>query len=209
MSSVDVLKHSVTLDEELVFDLIKKPQEIVEVQPSNFVGRVAIWAEEVEQRYGDSVIPRTTYTENGPHRVSWVYHEGEDSVTGEPFCTHHIACDFIGGLEGNSTDSEVDYIVLCDALTFRDTETGDFEQPITYHWMALESIKALMKLDAEHPAEWPANLKNGEHSVSVMATMLQLNPEVVKWYGRNLEQEGIISDFDGETLRPIPDALAA
>ena len=45
--------------------------------------------------------------------------------------------------------------------------------------------------------------------VSVLATLFQLHPEVVKWYGRMLEGSGVIEDFDGEILRLSPQALAA
>ena len=50
---------------------------------------------------------------------------------------------------------------------------------------------------------------SGEHRVSVLATLFQLHPEVVKWYGRMLEESGVIEDFDGEVLRLRPEALAA
>ena len=42
---------------------------------------------------------------------------------------------------------------------------------------------------------------SGEHRVSVLSTLFQLHPEVVKWYGRLLEDSGVIEDFDGEILR--------
>ena len=45
---------------------------------------------------------------------------------------------------------------------------------------------------------------NGEHRVSVLATLFQLHPEVVKWYGRLLEESGVIEGFDGEILRLAP-----
>jgi hypothetical protein len=48
---------------------------------------------------------------------------------------------------------------------------------------------------------------SGEHRVSVLATLFQLHPEVVKWYGRMLEESGVIEDFDGEVLRLRPEAL--
>ena len=48
-----------------------------------------------------------------------------------------------------------------------------------------------------------------QHRVSVLATLFQLHPEVVKWYGRMLEESGVIEDFDGEILRLSPEALAA
>ena len=53
------------------------------------------------------------------------------------------------------------------------------------------------------------NVISGEHRVSVLATLFQLHPEVVKWYGRMLEESGVIEDFDGEILRLSPEALAA
>ncbi len=43
----------------------------------------------------------------------------------------------------------------------------------------------------------------------MLATLFQLHPEVVKWYGRMLEESGVIEDFDGEILRFRSEALAA
>ncbi len=108
MTSGEVLRHSVSIDEQEVFCLIHKPVELLELQPSNFAGRVASWAEHAERRYGDSINPVMTYVESGPHRVSWIYHEGEDSRSGERFCTYHIICDCIAGVEGNSPQESVD-----------------------------------------------------------------------------------------------------
>jgi len=159
MSSGEVLRHSVSIGEQEVFSLIPRPVELLELQPSHFVGRVASWAEYVERRYGDSINPVMTYVESGPHRVSWIYHEGEDWRSGERFCTYHIICDCIAGVEGNSPQESVDY--------------------------------------------------NGEHRVSVLSTLFQLHPEVVKWYGRLLEESGVIEDFDGEILKLRPETLAA
>ena len=53
MASGEVLRHSVRIDEQEVFCLIHKPVELPEIQPSQFVGRVASWAEHTERRYGD------------------------------------------------------------------------------------------------------------------------------------------------------------
>jgi len=82
MSSGKILGHSVSIDEEEVFSLIHKPVELPELQPSRFAGRVASWAEYAERRYGDSINPVMTYVESGPHRVSWIHHEGEDWRSG-------------------------------------------------------------------------------------------------------------------------------
>ncbi len=230
MARRDVLKHSVTIDEEEVFSLIHRPKEVIEPQRSNFTGRVAIWAEERERR-GDSINPIMTYTENGPHRVSWVRREGLDD-DGIPYCTHHIVCDCaILTPEKASPSAVVDQAVACGGVlralqrraayvdhtyrtgeilaALRDPETGDFEQSNSFHKFAVKSIGSLLDLDARHPEEWPANVINGEHRVSVLSTLFQLHPEVVKWYGRMLEEEGIISDFDGESLKLRPEALAA
>ena len=107
MRSGKILRHSVGIDEQEVFCLIHKPVELPELQPSRFTGRVASWAEHAERRYGDSINPVMTYVEGGPHRVSWIYHEGEDWRTGEGFCTYHIICDCITGVEGNSPRESV------------------------------------------------------------------------------------------------------
>ena len=68
MTSGEVLRHSVSIDEQEVFRLIRKPVELLELQPSRFVGRVASWAEYAERRYGDSINPVMTYVESGPHQ---------------------------------------------------------------------------------------------------------------------------------------------
>lgn len=86
----------------------------------------------------------------------------------------------------------------------RDTEVGDFEQPVSFHRFAVKTIGVVLELDALHPEEWPATVISGQHQVSILSTMLQLHPEVVRWYGRILEDEGTI-DFDGETMRLTAD----
>jgi hypothetical protein len=226
-----ILRHSVSIDEEQVFSLIHKPVALAELQPSRFAGRVALWAEDAERRYGDSINPVMTYVENGPHRVAWIRHEGEDVRTGERFCVYHIVCDCIAGVEGNSPRESVAQILGCRAVlralqrraafvdhtyrtceilsALRDPETGDFEQPNAFHQFAVKTIAGLLELDARHPEEWPGNVISGEHRVSVLSTLFQLHPEVVKWYGRLLEETGVIADFDGEVLRLRPEALAA
>ena len=73
----------------------------------------------------------------------------------------------------------------------------------------MKTIGNILELDARHPKEWPGNVINGEHRASVLATLFQLHPEVVKWYGRLLEESGVIEDFDGEILKLRPEALAA
>lgn len=230
MATPEVLKHSVIIDEEEVFKLIHNVRTVPEIQPSNFTGRVAIWAEERERR-GDSIEPIVTYIENGPHRVSWVKHRGTDGQ-GESYCTHHLVCDCaVGIVEEDAPDRIIDQLVACRGVkqalhrraayvdytyktgevlsALRRTETGDFEQSDTFHKFAVKTMANILELDARHPDEWPANVINGEHRVSIIATMFQLHPEVIKWYGRLLEEEGVIVDFDGETLRLNPEILAA
>ena len=231
MTSGEVLRHSVSIDEQEVFCLIHKPVELLELQPSNFAGRVASWAEHAERRYGDSINPVMTYVESGPHRVSWIYHEGEDSRSGERFSTYHIICDCIAGVEGNSPQESVAHILGCRAVlhalqrraafvdhkyrtgeilaALRDPGTGDFEQSNAFHQFAVKTIANILELDARHPKEWPGNVINGEHRASVLSTLFQLHPEVVKWYGRLLEESGVIEDFDGEILKLRPETLAA
>jgi hypothetical protein len=231
MQSGKILGHSVSIDEQEVFSLIHKPVELHELQPSNFAGRVASWAEHAERRYGDSINPVMTYVESGPHRVSWIYHEGEDSRSGERFSTYHIICDCIAGVEGNSPEESVAHILGCSAVlralqrraafvdhkyrtgeilaALRDPDTGDFEQSNAFHNFAVKTIASILELDARHPKEWPGNVINGEHRASVLSTLFQLHPEVVKWYGRLLEESGVIDDFDGEILKLRPETLAA
>ena len=105
----------------------------------------------------------------------------------------------------------VDYTYrTCEILAaLRDPDTGDFEQSNAFHEFAVKTIASILELDARHPEEWPGNVISGEHRVSVLATLFQLHPEVVKWYGRMLEESGVIEDFDGEILRLNPEALAA
>jgi hypothetical protein len=231
MRSGKILRHSVSIHEEEVFSLIHRPVELLEPQPSRFEGRVALWAEAAERRYGDSINPVITYVENGPHHVVWIRHEGEDARSGERFCSYHLVCDCITGVEGTSPRESVDHILGCTAVlralqrraafvdhtyrtcevlaALRDPETGDFEQSNTFHEFAVKTIASILELDARHPEEWPGNVLSGEHRVSVLSTLFQLHPEVVKWYGRLLEESRVIEDFDGEILKLRPEALAA
>ena len=231
MAAGGVLRHSVSIDEREVFSLIRRPVEVLELRPSDFAGRVASWAEYAERRYGDSINPVMTYVESGPHRVSWIHHEGEDWRSGETFSTYHIICDCIAGVEGNSPRESVDHIVGCRAVlralqrraafvdhtyrtgeilaALRDPDTGDFEQSNAFHKFAVKTIGSILELDARHPTEWPGNVINGEHRVSVLSTLFQLHPEVVKWYGRLLEESHVIEEFDGEILKLSPHVLAA
>ena len=211
--------------------MIHKPVELPELQPSRFAGRVASWAEYAEGRYGDSINPVMTYVESGPHRVSWIYHEGEDWRSGERFCTYHIVCDCIAGSRETlraspSITSWAARAVLRALQRGRPSSTTPIEparswppcetprpatssSPNVFHKFAVQTIASILELDARHPEEWPGNVINGEHRVSVLATLFQLHPEVVKWYGRLLEESGVIEDFDGEILRLSPETLAA
>ena len=176
----EVLRHSVNIDEQEVFCLIHKPLDLQEIQPSHFVGRVALWADYAERRYGDSINPVMTYVESGPHRVAWIHHEGEDWRSGERFCTYHVICDCIAGVEGNSPRESVEHILGCEAVlhalqrraafvdhtyrtgeiltALRDPEAGDFEQSNTFHKFAVKTIGDILELDARHPKEWPGNV---------------------------------------------------
>ena len=231
MTSGGVLRHSVSIDEQEVFAADPQARRAARAAAESFRGPGRVVGRYAERRYGDSINPVMTYIESGPHRVSWIHHEGEDSRTGERFCTYHIICDCIAGVEGNSPQESVDYILGCAAVlralqrraafvdhtyrtceilaALRDPETGDFEQPNTFHKFAVKTIANILELDARHPKEWPGNVINGEHRVSVLATLFQLHPEVVKWYGRLLEESGVIDDFDGEILKLSPESLAA
>lgn len=197
------------------------PREFeVGTQPASFDGRSAFWANATRTRYGDKIMPVTTYKFNG-HNGSWIYHEGTDWETGEDFCLYHMVCDCAGGVEGNSPQALVERSAMCESVikilqkraafvdhtyhtgeilaVLRDEDQGDFEQPNKFHSFAVRTIANVLELDARHPSEWPANIIQGQHQTSILATMLQLHPEVVKWYGKLLEGEGII-DFDGETM---------
>lgn len=228
MSSGEVLRHQVRIDEEEVFSLIGEARTLPELQPSNFSGREALWAQDVELKYGDSITPIMTYTENGPHRVSWIRHEGNDYQTGEAFCKYHIICDCVGGTEGNSPREIVQQIIGCRAInqalqrraafvdytyrtreildSFKDSSKGDFEQSNAFHMFAVKTVANILELDVRKPREWPANIINGEHQASVLATMFQLHPEVIKWYGTILADEGFV-EFDGETIRLTDDVV--
>ncbi|MBA3757959.1 hypothetical protein H0X09_03830 [Candidatus Saccharibacteria bacterium] len=224
MTSSETLGHSVTIDEEEVYSLIHNVKSVREIQPTQFTGRVAIWGEIMEQK-GNRINPKLTYMEGG-HRTSWVENEGIDEATGEEFCIHHVVCDCSGNYDENSPQKVVKRTAKClSALkalqrraayvdyTYRTTEVldalrdptaGDFEQSNTFHKVAVKTIANIIELDIRHPEEWPANVINGQHQASILATLLQVNPEVVKWYGRFLEEKGIVV-FDGETLTPSDD----
>lgn len=140
-----------------------------------------------------------------------------------------MVCDCAGGVEGNSPEALVEQAAKCETVmqilqkraafvdyvyrtgeilaALRDRDEGDFEQPGKFHIFAVKTIASVLELDARHPAEWPANIIQGQHQTSILATMLQLHPEVVRWYGTLLEEKGIIN-FDGETLSLTTETLS-
>ncbi len=220
MASPEIIKHTITFNAERVFEIAQIPKEVEVGADRNFDGRVAYWADATRQRYGDIIVPTTTYKENG-HRGSWIHHSGEDWQTGESFSTYHIVCDCAGAVEGNSPNDLIRQGAMCGEMrailqkraafvdhtyhaseilaALREEDKGDFEQPNKFHNFGARTIATLLELDARHPAEWPGNLIQGQHQASILATMLQVHPEVVKWYGRMLEERGVI-DFDGENM---------
>ena len=231
MRTGKILRHSVSIDEEEVFSLIHTPVELLEPQPSRFDGRVASWAEHAEQPLRRLDQPRHDLRRERAASRLVDPPRGRGHALGRAFCVYHIVCDCIAGVEGNSPQESVAHILGCTAVlralqrraafvdhtyrtceilaALRDPETGDFEQPNAFHEFAVKTIASILELDARHPEEWPGNVISGEHRVSVLSTLFQLHPEVVKWYGRMLEESGVIEDFDGEILRLRPEALAA
>ena len=172
-----------------------------------------------------------TYVEGGPHRVSWIYHEGEDWQTGERFCTLPPHLRLHRGRGGKLSAGIRRLHPRLHRRPPRAAEKGGLRRPHLsnvrdpgrparsrdrrlraaerFHKFAVQTIANILELDARHPEEWPGNVITGEHRVSVLSTLFQLHPEVVKWYGRLLEESGVIEDFDGEILKLSPQALAA
>jgi hypothetical protein len=83
---------------------------------------------------------------------------------------------------------------------FRDEETGDFEQPDVFHDLGMRTVANVLELDFLHPAEWPGNLIQGRHQVSILSTMLQLHPSVVGWYCKRMEEQGIV-ELEGDSVK--------
>lgn len=221
MPSPELLSHSIVIGEEEVHRLIGKAKPVLEVQPARFGGRVELWARECEARDGqiDEVV---TYMVNG-HRVSYVENQGIDPDTEEEFDVFHVACDCaLGYVDAVAPSELVPKVVQCGNTQIalqrraawvdhtyrtsemlyhlRDETTGDFEQSNDYHILAMNSLAYVLELDALHPEEWPATIISGQHQASIMSTMLQLHPDVVRWYGQMMERAGVI-EFDGETMR--------
>lgn len=221
MAFDDTFKHRVKIDEEAVFGLTGKAREVLELRPSHFAGPVAEWAEERENQFGDTVIPRHVYMEvqNGKsHRVAWVYHRGYNLDAETDYEEHHIVCDCLLNAE---RAGEPERMFECPAVfttltkraafinftyktdevarAFMDPDIDDFGQPPKYHEFNIKTMAMVLEHDLRHPESWMANLTNGMHHASSMAVILQLPREVVCWYAKSMEQAGFI-DFDGENM---------
>ena len=232
MRSGKILRHSVSIDEQEVFCLIHKPVELLRApaesfhRPCRLVGRacgaslrrldqprhdlrrgralIASRGSTTKVRTGKRARGSAPTTSSATASPAW-----RETRRGSP-STHILGCTAVlRALQRRAAFVDHTYRTCEILAALRDPETGDFEQPNAFHKFAVQTIANILELDARHPEEWPGNVINGEHRVSVLSTLFQLHPEVVKWYGRLLEESGVIEDFDGEILKLSPQALAA
>lgn len=220
MAFDETFRPKLTFDNSTNYD----SPAVRQLQPSNFEGPVAYWAAERTRKFGDGFIPRHVYTEvvdGQPHRVAWVYHDGIDPDIGETFERHHIACDCM--LEAEH-DGEPERMFACEALhrvlnkrawvissvyKMEDTMRAIPELPEAalfggdraslYDEFSMRSIGYLLEHDVIHPEGWVNNIVDGEHMASLIALIMQRDPDEIREYAERMERAGIIK-FDGETI---------
>lgn len=225
MAFDETFKRRVDIDEERVYALTRQAQTVRELQPSNFDGPIAEWADGRMQDYGDTIIPRYVYDDSAggrPHKVAWIYHAGVDFDDGESFCRHHIACDCLLESE-RSGDAEL--MFGCNALLSVLNKRAWFINDTYSAQRVLRQIPALPKEalfgansesmekafaiatmgyilehDVRHPEAWVGNILDGEHQATLLALILQQDPDEVRENAEIMERNGA-AEFDGETIK--------
>jgi hypothetical protein len=225
MAFDDTFKPRVNFDEIQVFQLTGQARTVRELQPSHFAGPIAEWAHEREQDFGDTIISRHVYAEvkgGKMHRVAWLYHEGVDFEDGEPFCRHHIGCDCL--LESQRL-GEPDLMFSCESLLsvlnkrawFVNATYGTeavmrqiphlpaealfgVPRPALEKAFSIATIGYILEHDARHPESWVGTIMDREHQATLLALVLQQDPDEVREHAETMESVGTI-EFDGETMR--------
>jgi hypothetical protein len=214
-------------DETEVFELIGELGQVRELRPSNFEGPVAEWAEDRMRKFGETIIPRHVYVEptaEGPHRVAWIYHDGIEIRDGEmvTFCMHHVACDCSPEAEKAESQEEKEEILgSCSALesvirkraylvnaTYGmenilsrnyDHDRPAHEQSSPTQDFVLRSMLYLLEHDYRHPESWIANVESGWDLINLMANVMQLRPEDIRWFAGELQEKKMVQT-DGQVI---------
>jgi hypothetical protein len=223
MAFDDTFRPRSYIHEHDTFDVLGKPMRLQEIKPSNFDGPVAEWAEYRAAFYNEMISPVMTFPEadgDDIHRVSWVYHAERDSETGFINAEHHhIACDcsMMAELSG-----EPDSIFECPTLqktinrraglirgtlmldrilrACRDSEDSHSKVTLDRQFYTAETIMWIMRQDREHPESWMGNVVSGEHTVSLLALIVQEPPDNLRVLVEDLTYDDRL-EFDGETVK--------
>lgn len=196
MAYIDLFRESVPIEPDRVHDIcrIRKKAEIFDL-----VGVSEPMAEWMAKAHsiGATVVPRQVYNvrlfEQHDHRVGWFYssYREEDRVIDQ----HHIACDCIASIDNPVEDMDkiIDCTAVIHALNHRAARVGEVlgskqileyygksEGALTVKACAVISAKALinfvMNHEKVHPESWWANVVSGEHQISLLASILQVEP---------------------------------
>jgi hypothetical protein len=224
LSSTESFRPRPKFGEEEVFGLIGKAENVIRLEPANFDGPIAAWANDRMRIFSETIVPKEVYVEQQPfkkeHRVAWVYHEGFSSATGEPFAVHHVACDCSGDVDQVQSFEEKQLIIsecpglmpvidrhadLIDAA-YHTTEilaglnytpgTPLREQGKTVRTFVRNSILGFLEHDYTHPESWMANIESGWTISNLMAKIFKLSPEDIDWEVEGLAASGEV-DSDG------------
>lgn len=231
MAFDETLRPTPRFDEIEVFELTGEAREVRELHASNFDGPVADWAHERMEKYGETIIPRHVYVESvgqSEHRVAWIYHDGMELRDDEmvTFCMHHVACDCSPEVEKAETEEEKQEIIGdCPALKnvlrkrahlvnatygmdnilslIYDQDRPAHEQSSATQHFVIRSILYLLEHDYRHPESWIANVESGWDLINLMANVMQLRPEDVRWYAELLQEEKMVQT-DGQVIVLAP-----
>lgn len=227
MAFDETFRYQPKINEEEVFELIGRAQTVRQLEPSNFEGPVAHWANDRMRRFGETIIPRHVYVEQKPygkpHRVAWVYHDGFNIDTGVPFCMHHIACDCTPDVDRVDDLEEKQRIMNeCDALLpvlDRQAELINYTYGVTKLLEALSfmpgapmeeqnaevqnfisrSIVYVLEHDYRHPESWMANVESGWNLINLQARVFQISPADLGWLAEALASQEVV-ETDGVVI---------
>lgn len=207
------------IDEHEAFELTGKPRKYREIVPNHFDGPIAEWADYRTVEFKELIVPVMTFPEQvggEVHRVSWVFHSGYDAEAETDFSQYHIACDcFLMAEIAGETDSVLECSVLQKTINRRaafwreelkldkvlracaDSEEGRNKITLDRRFFATETIMWLLTNDYEHPESWFGNITSGEHSVSLLALVLQESPDSVRMLVEDLAEDGRL-EYDGQ-----------
>lgn len=213
-------------DEVEVFTLTGQAKTVRELQPSNFAGPVAEWANERMHNFGETIVPRHVYIEptasGEEHRVAWIYHDGLDLDAQQSFCMHHVACDCSQAVDNAETPKEKQEIIgNCQPLinvlnkrawfinttygmdnvfsSFYDPERPAYEQTSEAESFAVSSIMYMLEHDYRHPESWMANVESGWTLINLVAKVMNLHPEDVQWFTELLKTQDLV-ETDGVVI---------